>query len=246
VNFTGLPELSSFAGDVDFVIFLVTVLVGFWFILSEAVFFYFILRYRKKHSPKAAYITGDEPELHKWISRPHAIVLVFDVLIVIAGVRVWLHVKQSLPPEPVPHIRVVAQQWAWSFVHPGPDGKLDTADDIKTVDDLHIQANQAYIWELESKDVLHSFSVPVFRLKQDVVPGRTITGWFKATKTGVHDIQCAEMCGIGHGAMMAQIHIESPEQHASWVAAHTTALATAAGGAASAAGEVPVVAAPAH
>jgi cytochrome c oxidase subunit 2 len=227
VNFTGLPELSSFAGDVDFVIFLVTVLVGFWFILTEAVFFYFILRYRKKHSPKAAYITGDEPELHKWISRPHAIVLVFDVLIVIAGVRVWLHVKQSLPPEPVPHIRVVAQQWAWSFVHPGPDGKLDTADDIKTVDDLHIQANQAYIWELESKDVLHSFAVPAMRMAQDAVPGRVIKGWFDASTVGTYDIQCREICGIGHGLMPGKIHVESAAAHMAWMQSHEPATSIA-------------------
>ncbi len=220
-NFTRLPALSSFAGDVDFVIFTVTVLVGFWFILTEAVFFYFILKYRKKNSPKAAYITGEEPELHKWISRPHAIVLVFDVLIVVAGVRVWLNVKQTLPPEPAPHIRVVAQQWAWSFVHPGPDGQLDTADDIKTVDDLHIQADQKYIWELESRDVLHSFSIPAMRMKQDAVPGRVIKGWFDANAPGTYEIQCAEICGIGHGLMPAKIHVEDAATHTAWMQANS-------------------------
>lgn len=220
-NFTRLPAISSFAGDIDFVIFTVTVLVGFWFILTEAVFFYFILKYRKKNSPKAAYITGDEPELHKWISRPHAIVLVFDVLIVVAGVRVWLDVKQTLPPEPAPHIRVVAQQWAWSFVHPGPDGQLDTADDIKTVDDLHIQANQKYIWELESRDVLHSFSIPAMRMKQDAVPGRVIKGWFDASTPGTYEIQCAEICGIGHGLMPAKVHVEDAATHMAWMQANS-------------------------
>ena len=220
-NFTRLPAISSFAGDIDFVIFTVTVLVGFWFILTEAVFFYFILKYRKKNSPKAAYITGDEPELHKWISLPHAIVLVFDVLIVVAGVRVWLDVKQTLPPEPAPHIRVVAQQWAWSFVHPGPDGQLDTADDIKTVDDLHIQANQKYIWELESRDVLHSFSIPAMRMKQDAVPGRVIKGWFDANTPGTYEIQCAEICGIGHGLMPAKVHVEDAATHMAWMQANS-------------------------
>lgn len=145
-NFTGLPALSSYAKSIDGVIGWVTVLVGFWFILTEAVFFYFIFKYRKQNSPKAAYITGEEPELHKWISRPHAAVLVFDVFIVVIGISVWHDVKLSLPPEPVPHIKVVAQQWAWSFVHPGLDGQLGTDDDIKSVDDLHIQANQQYVW----------------------------------------------------------------------------------------------------
>jgi cytochrome c oxidase subunit 2 len=228
VNFTKLPQLSSFAGDVDFVIFTITVLVGFWFVLTEAVFFYFILKYRKQNSPKAAYITGDEPELHKWISRPHAIVLVFDVLIVIAGVRVWLDVKQTLPPEPVPHVRVVAQQWAWSFVHPGPDGQLDTADDIKTVDDLHIQANQKYIWELESRDVLHSFSIPSMRLKQDAVPGRVIKGWFDANAPGTYEIQCAEICGVGHGLMPGKVHVQDAATHTAWMRANSPATRIAA------------------
>jgi cytochrome c oxidase subunit 2 len=220
-NFTRLPALSSFAGSIDDVIGWVTVLVGFWFVLTEAVFFYFILKYRKKNSPKAAYITGEEPELHRWISRPHAAVLVFDVFIVIIGVKVWIDVKQSLPPEPVPHVRVVAQQWAWSFVHPGLDNQLDTADDIKTVEELHVKVGTLYHFKLESRDVLHSFSVPVFRLKQDVIPGRVITGWFEATQTGKYDIQCAEICGIGHALMPGRIVIETPEQHTAWMASQS-------------------------
>jgi cytochrome c oxidase subunit 2 len=74
---------------------------------------------------------------------------------------------------------------------------------------------------LESKDVIHSFFVPVFRLKQDAIPGRTINGWFKPTKTGTYDILCAEICGIGHGLMGGRIVIESPEQHAAWVQQHS-------------------------
>ena len=228
MNFTKLPQLSSFSGDIDAVIATITLLVGFWFILTEAVFFYFILKYRKQNAPKASYITGDEPELHKGISRPHAAVLVFDVLIVVAGVRVWLDVKQTLPPEPAPHIRVVAQQWAWSFVHPGPDGQLDTADDIKTVDDLHIQANQKYIWELESRDVLHSFSIPAMRLKQDAVPGRVIKGWFDANATGTYEIQCAEICGIGHGLMPGKVHVQDAATHTAWMQANSPAARIAA------------------
>jgi cytochrome c oxidase subunit 2 len=138
-------------------------------------------------------------------------------------VRVWVEVKQHLPSEAeAQHVRVIAQQWAWSFVHPGADGKLDTSDDLRTVDELHVQVNQKYIYELESRDVLHDFSVPVFRLKQDAVPGRVITGWFEPTLTGSYDIQCAEICGIGHALMGARIVIESPEQHAAWIAAQSS------------------------
>ena len=97
-------------------------------------------------------------------------------------------------------MRVIAQQWAWSFVHPGPDGKLDTADDIKTVDELHVEVGKTYHFELESRDVLHSFSVPVFRLKQDAIPGpRDHAAGSRPPRPARYDIQCAEICGIGHG-----------------------------------------------
>ena len=134
--------------------------------------------------------------------------------------------KQDLP-EPDATVRVISQQWTWKFVQPGPDGQLDTADDIVTVDDLHIEANKVYHYELTSLDVLHDFSVPVFRLKQDAVPGRTIRGWFEAVKTGSFDIQCAEICGIGHGVMGARIHIRDSAEHAAWMASESPAGSSA-------------------
>jgi cytochrome c oxidase subunit 2 len=212
-----LEPLSTYASDIDSLIMLITILVGFWFILCEAVFFYFIFRFREKPGVKSEYITGEEKIHHRWISWPHMLVLVCDVFIVVGAIRVWYDVKQYMP-ETQETVRVIGQQWAWSFVHAGPDGELDTADDIKTVDEMHIEVGKTYKYQLEARDVLHSFSVPVFRLKQDAIPGRVITGWFEATGTGEYDIQCAEICGIGHGVMAARIHIESPEQHAAWVA----------------------------
>ena len=211
---------STYASDIDGLILLITVLVGFWFILSEAVFFGFIFRYRRKEGVKADYITGEEKEYSRWIHWPHYLIIVCDIFIIYGAVTVWYNVKQDLPPAEQ-RIRVIAQQWAWSFVQPGPDGKLDTPDDIRTVDELHIKANTLYHYHLEARDVLHSFSVPVFRLKQDAVPGRVITGWFEATKTGTFDIQCAEICGIGHGVMVGRIIIEAPEQHIAWMDRHS-------------------------
>ena len=106
-------------------------------------------------------------------------------------------------------------------MHPGLDGELDTADDIAKVNELHLRVNTLYHYKLEAKDVLHNFSVPVFRLKQDAIPGRVITGWFEPTKLGEYDIQCAEICGIGHGAMSARVFIHSAKDHADWVAANS-------------------------
>ncbi len=215
-----LAAASSSAGSIDFVIELIFwVVVAFWFVLVEAIFIGLVVRFRKKDGVPAQYITGEQKSEKRWITVPHALVLVCDVVIVVCAVRVWYDVKQNLP-EPQQTVRIVSQQWAWSFVQPGPDGRLDTDDDIKTVDDLHVQVNTVYQFKLVSRDVLHSFSVPAFRLKQDAIPGRVITGWFQPTKTGTFDIQCVEICGIGHGLMPGRIIIETPEQHAAWMAGH--------------------------
>lgn len=208
---------STFAPDVDFLINLVGVLVTFWGGLTGAVFFWLLWRFRYREGVPAMYVTGNEPDLKRFINLPHYAIIACDLVIIVFAVQTWYTIKQSLP-EPSAVVGVVAQQWAWSFVHPGKDGQLGTDDDIKTVDDLHVQVDQVTHFKLTSRDVLHSFSVPVFRLKQDAIPGREITGWFQPTVAGLFDIQCAEMCGIGHGIMPARIHVDTPEQYAAWVA----------------------------
>jgi cytochrome c oxidase subunit 2 len=216
-----VPAISSFAGDIDFVFDLVFwIVVAFWFFLVEGVFLWLILRFRKKDGVKAQYITGELKSEKNWVHYPHLLVLACDVVILAAAIHVWYDVKQNVPPTDET-VRIVGQQWAWSFVHAGADGRLDTADDIKTVDDLHLEVGKTYAFKLESRDVLHSFSVPVFRLKQDVIPGRVITGWFQATQTGTFDIQCAEICGIGHALMPARIVIETEPQHTAWMASQS-------------------------
>lgn len=211
-----IQTASSFAGDIDTVIIVIAVLGGIWLILAEAILFYFIFKFSRKNNPKAKYVTGEEHEAKKWIHWPHYLVIVCDIIIIFFAVRVWYNVKQVLPPAQAT-IRIIGQQWAWKFVHPGPDNQLGTVDDIYSVDELHVKVNTVYHFKLESEDVMHSFSVPVFRLKQDAVPGRVITGWFKPTKEGVFDLQCAEMCGVGHGVMVAKLFVESAEAHSAWV-----------------------------
>lgn len=230
IEMLGLPAASTFASDIDRVFTIIFFAVGFWFVLAQGVFFWLIFRFKKRDGVKAQYITGELKSEKRWITVPHNIILLFDIVIVVAAVQVWYKVKQDLPESPTKQeVRVIGQQWAWTFVHPGPDGKLDTPDDIAKVGELHVQNDQLYHFHLESKDVIHSFSVPVFRLKQDVIPGRVITGWFTPTKTGTYDIQCTEICGIGHALMPAKIFIETPAEHAEWIAKNSSsAVASAA------------------
>ena len=212
-----IPAASTYAGDIDNLFSLIFWMVCFWFILCEAALFWLIWRFRKQEGVATQYVTGETKAEKRWVTWPHLLVLVCDVFIISGAVKVWNDVKLVMPP-PMETVRVVGQQWAWTFVHPGPDGELDTADDIAKINELHVKVGTVYHYKLESTDVLHSFSVPVFRLKQDAIPGRIITGWFEPTKTGEWDIQCAEICGIGHGLMGGRIFIETPEQHANWLA----------------------------
>jgi cytochrome c oxidase subunit 2 len=220
-----IPQGSTFAGDIDNLILLIAVIVGAWFLVAELVFFWLIWRFRAKPGVKGSYVAGESKREKAWVSYPHYAVLVFDVVILVFALRVWNDIKIQAPPGEE-RVRIVAQQWAWTFVHAGPDGQLDTADDIRTVEDLNVQVDRTYHFELHSKDVVHSFSVPVFRLKQDAIPGRSIAGWFRPTREGTFDIQCAEICGIGHALMPARVHVRSADEHRNWLAgASGTAVA---------------------
>ena len=211
---------STYSGDIDFLFDLITIIVGVWFVVSEVVLFYFMIRYRAKEGVKAEYIGGDKKSHKRWISIPHWLIIICDIVLIVGAVQVWYEIKQKLPPADET-VRVIGQQWAWTFVHAGEDGVLDTDDDIATVDDLHLKVNTTYHYELTSRDVLHCFSVPLFRLKQDSLPGREIKGWFRATVTGEYDVQCAEMCGIGHGVMAARVTIHTEEDYAKWLSEQT-------------------------
>src|SRR5580765_7235275 len=93
-----LPVASSYAGDIDQLIWIVTFLVGFWFIAAEAMFFWLIWRFRYREGVPALYVTGKEKHLKRWINWPHTIIMVFDAFIIIAAVRVWMEIKQTMPP----------------------------------------------------------------------------------------------------------------------------------------------------
>jgi len=207
-----IQNASSFGGDIDDLFDLITVIIGTAFILTLGTFFYFMIRFRRKKGVRAEYITGEKHNEKRWTHYPHYTIIALDVVIIAFNIIVWVHIKQTLPPKDN-LIRVIGQQWTWSFVDAGPDGILDTADDIATVNDLHVKVNETYHFELQARDVIHNFSVPVFRLRQDGLPGRTIKGWFKPTKTGTFDIQCAEMCGYGHGIMGGAITVHTEDSY---------------------------------
>jgi cytochrome c oxidase subunit 2 len=209
---------SSYAEDMDNLMGMITLIVGAWFILALGCLVYFAIRYRRRPGVRAAYLPATTLRAMSVILVPCALILGFDLVIDAAAARVWDHIKLELPPHDE-LVRIQGEQWQWRFTYSGPDGKLDTADDFVTVNDLHVPLDKVVQFELTAKDVLHSMWVPEFRLKQDAVPGRTIKGWFQATREGSYDFICAEICGMAHGVMKGTVTVVKPDAYASWTAA---------------------------
>src|SRR5262245_10908198 len=107
-----VQSLSTYSRDIDQLFVLVTVLVGFWFILAEAMFFWLIFRFRARDGVKAQYLTGKEKHIKVWINIPHYLIIACDIVIIIAAVKVWMLVKQTLPPADET-VRVTGLQWTW-------------------------------------------------------------------------------------------------------------------------------------
>jgi cytochrome c oxidase subunit 2 len=117
-----------------------------------------------------------------------------------------------------PIAEITGRQFEWRIRYAGQDGKVGTEDDVELVNDLHLPVNEEIVLSIKSMDVLHSFFLPNLRVKQDVVPGMKQFVWFRATRTGVYDIVCAELCGWGHYKMRGRVTFESREQFDRWLA----------------------------
>ena len=136
-------------------------------------------------------------------------------------------------------VEVTAKQFNWQVTYPGADGKFGTADDKTLLDEMHVPVNKPIRVILKSQDVIHSFFVPQFRIKQDAVPGHAIRAWFDATKPGKYEWPCAELCGFGHSGMRGWIYVHTPEEYQKWAAENLTADAAPAAATAEAKAEEP-------
>jgi cytochrome c oxidase subunit 2 len=212
-----LPEnVSSFGAEVDGVFWLIFYITAVWFFLTEGLIVYFIFRYRRKPGRKAAYVAGDTWGQFAWVLVPLAVVVILDVIIDVSGGEVWAKIKRQMPETDIV-VRAAGKQFNWEFTYPGPDGKFGTEDDLQLDNDLHVPVGKAVRVILTSKDVVHSFFLPHFRLKQDAMPGREIPVWFQAKKTGEFEIPCAELCGFGHSGMKGTVYVHTPEDYQNWL-----------------------------
>jgi cytochrome c oxidase subunit 2 len=113
-------------------------------------------------------------------------------------------------------VEVLAQQWSWTFRHPGRDGRFNTADDLVTLNELRVPAGRPVYLQLKAKDVVHSFYLPNFRTKVDVVPAAVTRLWFQPRDTGRFEIGCAQHCGAFHYKMRGTLVVEEPADFARW------------------------------
>lgn len=212
-----LPEnVSTYGPEIDGVMTLIYWVTAAWFVLAMGTFVAFLVRYRQRPGARAAYVRGERLGEALWVLVPVAVVLLLDLWIDARGAPVWARVKRERPATALV-VRVTAKQFNWEVQYPGPDGRFGTEDDRTLDNELHVPVGQPVRVQLASRDVIHSFFVPHLRLKQDVVPGRSIEAWFEATRPGRYELPCAELCGFGHSGMKGWLHVHSPEDYARWV-----------------------------
>ena len=176
----------------------------------------FIIRFRRRSdTPESA----EGPQVHGntrleviWTIIPAVICVVLALL----SRRSWAEIKQMMPKDAM-QIEITGEQFAWNIRYAGPDGKLGTADDVVTLNQLHFPVGRPVVATLRSKDVIHSFFLPEFRVKQDAVPGMSTRIWFDAMRVGHWEIACAELCGLGHYRMKGFVTVESPEEYEKWL-----------------------------
>ena len=209
-----LPEsVTTTAPAIDRLFYLVLGITGAIFVLVQGTLLVFLVRYRRREGRRAGYIHGNHLVEIIWTVIPAGIL----IFLATYSQRVWSQVRGS-PPPPDLQVEVTAEQFAWNIRYAGSDGRFNTADDITTINQLHLPVHETVLITLKSKDVIHSFFVPQFRMKLDAVPGITGHLWLSATKTGHYEIACAELCGLGHYRMRGFLVIEPAEVFNTWLA----------------------------
>jgi len=221
-----LPESASTYGlQIDRLFWLILTVTGAFFFLVQGCLLWFVIRYRdrpdgsgeasssRSHRP-AYYTHGNNVVEIIWTVIPAVILLGLTL----ASQKVWAQIRgvASYPRTPV-QVEILAEQFAWNIRYPGLDGRFETPDDVTTINHLHLPVGKPTLVRLKSKDVIHSFFVPEFRVKQDAVPGLTTQVWLTPTRAGQYEIHCAELCGLGHYRMRGFVTTESMEAFQAWL-----------------------------
>ncbi len=206
-NTTWVPlfpdQASTFAWQVDALYFyLIAVSVAFTIPIVVAIFF-FALKYRETEK----YATPEEMHGSMLLETVWSIIpFVISMTIFIGGALVYFN--QYTPPEDAMEVYVVGKQWMWKAQH--QTGQRE-------INELHVPVGRKVKLTMTTEDVLHDFSIPAFRTKADVVPGRYTYMWFEATKPGKYQLYCAEYCGLNHSGMIGWIYVMEQRDFDNWL-----------------------------
>jgi cytochrome c oxidase subunit 2 len=246
----GLPPLAAaHGGQIDSLLGWIHVFMLILFVGWGGFFLYTLVRFRQSRNPVADYkgVTS-----HRSTYLEIGVAVVEAVLLIGFAIPLWAARVDNLPPEnEAVVVQVTGEQFAWNVHYPGADrvfGRTDVKlldlqsnplgldrsdpaakDDVTTVNQLYLPVNRQIIVRLRSKDVIHSFGVPEFRVKQDAIPGLTIPIWFVPTITTAdmrtqlgnpefqYEIACAQLCGLGHARMRGFVTVQSAEEFQKWM-----------------------------
>ena len=196
------------SGQVDALYIYLLLVAGVMTTLIFLAVFVFAVKYRRRPGVDAHQIEGSTPLEIAWSVIPFGVMLTFFI---------WgavIYFQERTPPADATEVYVVAKQWMW---------KVEHMEGQREINELHVPVGQNVKLIMTSQDVIHSFFIPAFRLKQDVLPGRYTTLWFKATKPGHYHLFCAEYCGTMHSGMGGDIVVMEPQEYAQWLASGTAA-----------------------
>lgn len=209
-------QASTVAAAVDNVYFYLLAVTGVFTLLIFGLIAYCCIRFRRRPGREVGRPVRTRIALEvAWIVVPLLLVLVMFFW----GASVYFPLYR--PPADALDVYVVGRQWMWKLQHEeGPS----------EINELHVPAGRAIRLIMTSMDVIHSFYVPAFRLKQDVLPGRYTTIWFEAKRPGVHALYCAEYCGTKHSGMIGRIVVQSPAEYQRWLTEGTSQTSVAAEG----------------
>jgi cytochrome c oxidase subunit II len=237
------PNFTTGGAQIDAILNFIFWLTLVVFIAVQGVFIIYLIKYRRRPGHRAYYCHGNNVLEIVWTSIP---VLIFLGLAIYSN-RLWAELLSNPPPDAL-QVNVSAFQFGWDFRYPGADGKLGTVEVDKITNENKFGVGEAdetgkddfsstemvipfgkpVNIVLNSRDVIHSFYVPFFRLYQDAVPGRTISWiWFTVERPGNFELACSQLCGTGHYNMKAPIRVVSQEEYDKWYAGKVQAAATA-------------------
>ena len=202
------PDGSTMAGQVDAVFNLILYVGIFFFVLVVGLATYFVIKYRRREKPGLTSGVDQNVKLEViWTVVPTIIVVIFFFV----GFRAFL--KMNIVPKGAMEIKVTAQRWLWSFDYP---------NGFNSVNELVVPEGQPIKLVMSSTDVIHSFYVPDFRVKMDVLPNRYTVAWFQAQGPGEHNLLCAEYCGKGHSQMLGRVKVLSQVDYDNWLEESST------------------------